>query len=185
MSYSSVPATRTRSTSPLASQRGAAEANLRLVTFVIGNLDLALPIHMVYKVVPQDLVYGSGQYPAGITIVGDQEYTVIDLEDRLFGRSLIHRDSLVPQTMESQIQSYLLLVQLNTGEYIGIPVSQAPTLVEVPLTEIRVLPLSYRKIDTLSIASHIVKIQENDRVKMIFILDINTLAPSPGRQWFE
>jgi purine-binding chemotaxis protein CheW len=185
MSYSSVPATRTRSTSPLASQRSASEANLRLVNFVIGNLDLALPIHTVYKVVPKDVVYGSGHYPAGITIVGDQEYTVIDLEDRLFGHSLIHRDPLANPTTEIKTLSYLLLVQLNTGEYIGIPVSQAPTLVEVALADIRVLPLSYRKIDTLSIASHIVKLQENDQVKMIFILDINTLVPHQEQQWFE
>ena len=173
MSYS------TRTVSPFTSaKRTIAEPTLRLVCFNIGTLDLALPIHVVYKVVPCDVVYGTGRYPAGITIVGDQEYTVIDLEERLFGNTLIHRNSDSIEPTGNKPLSYLLLVQFNQGERIGIPVSHPPSLVEASLGNIRLLPLSYRKVDTLSIASHLVKIEENDRVKMIFILDTNSLLPA-------
>lgn len=144
----------------------SAQALAKLVTFQIGTLTLALPIAAVYKVVNLAPIHGSGLHPVGVTAIGDHNYTVIDLHQQIFQT----RATLAPSA-----SGYLILVQLATGELLGIPVTEAPSLIEVPLSLVRILPASYRRSDTLAIASHIVMLSDGETDQTIFVLDVNSL----------
>ena len=64
-------------------------------------------------------------------------------------------------------------LSLTTGEPLGIMVAQTPILLDVPLSQIRTLPQSYRQADTLAIASQVAIIPQSDRTIMtVFILDL-------------
>ena len=59
-------------------------ASVKMIVFTVGTFNLALPIEIVYKVLNQIPVYGSGLNGVGIAHVGDLEVTVIDLHRQLF-----------------------------------------------------------------------------------------------------
>lgn len=141
---------------------------LKLVVFTMGNLNLALPIKFVYKVVNHTPVYSSGVVPVGVTHLGDIEITVVDLYRRFFQESL---------TKFSSQGGYLVIVQNTTGELYGIPVAETPVLMEVPSSLIRVLPESYRRSDTLDVASHVAVVPQETASLTVFLLDVELLLP--------
>lgn len=141
---------------------------LKLVVFTMGNLNLALPIESVYKVVNHRPVYSSGVLPIGVTHLGDIEITVVDLYRRFFQESL---------KSESSQRGYLIIVQNTTGELYGIPVAETPVLMEVPSSLIRILPESYRRADTLDVASHVAVIPQETAPLTVFLLDVEILLP--------
>lgn len=118
---------------------------IKLITFGIGKLNLAIRIDQVAKVVNIPAVHGSGLNAVGLAQVDNQEVTVVDLHRKLF------RTEAAPTA-----SYYLVLVNTQAGELLGIPAHQTPLLMEVPMTLIRSLPESYRRSDTLEMASHIV-----------------------------
>ncbi len=141
---------------------------LKLVVFGIGNLNLALRIESVYKVVNHTSTYGSGLGAVGITHLGEYEITVVDLHQRFFKSN---------QIGESKLGAYLVVVQNTTGELYGIPVAETPTLMEVSVSMIRVLPESYRRADTLDVASHVAVIPQDGTPLTVFLLDVDRLLP--------
>ncbi len=141
---------------------------LKLVFFGMGGLNLALRIESVYKVVNHTSTYSSGLGAVGVTHLGDGEITVVDLHRRFFKSS---------QISSSNSSGYLVVVQNNTGELYGIPVTETPALIEVPMEMIRVLPESYRRADTLDVASHVAVIPQDGNPLTIFLLDVNRLLP--------
>jgi purine-binding chemotaxis protein CheW len=140
----------------------------KLLTFKLGNLYLALPVEYVQKVVNYTTVYSSGLNETGIARVGDREITVIDLHKRLFKNS---------QVIEAGAKCYFIITKKIEGEEFGILVSQTPTLVDVPLAQIRTLPASYRRSDTLGIASHVTMIPQTEGQLTVFLLDLAQLIP--------
>lgn len=142
--------------------------NARLVEFYVGKLHLALPIDAVGKVTKMTEVYGSGLNEMGITNIDGEEITVIDLHQRLFNQP--------KAPMAPGEQAYLVLIQNDQGEEFAIVVNGTPSLLEIAVERIKVLPESYRKADTLSIASHVALLpQQGDHQETIFIIDPNTL----------
>ena len=140
---------------------------IRFVTFDIGHLTLALPIAAVAKVVNLGTIQGSGQSAWGVMTLDNRPYTVIDLHQHLFHRPF----------NPTQTPGYLVLTALATGELLGIPVMDTPALVDVPRDRVRLLPTSYRKADTLALASHIARWHDaaNPEEKTFFVLDVNSL----------
>jgi purine-binding chemotaxis protein CheW len=152
---------------PIAQRRLAGD-NARLVEFTVGKLHLALAIDAVEKVIKMTEVYGSGLNEMGVTTVDDREITVIDLHQRLF-----HQTQAQPVNTE---QSYLILIKNSRGEEFAIVVNGTPSLLEIELTRIKLLPESYRKADTLAIASHVALLPpEGNHQETIFIIDPDTL----------
>lgn len=147
---------------------------VELIVFNIGRLNLALPINSVYKVSNYTSISGSGTGFIGVTQVEEREVTVIDLYRRFFKSD---------QPGDYSIGGYIVLVQTTKGELYGIPIVQTPTLMEVPLSLLRVLPESYRYADTLDIASHVAVISQDTLSLTIFLLDIERLLPvlSPSK----
>lgn len=142
--------------------------SLKLIVFGMGSLNLALPIQSVYKVVNHTPIYSSGLKPVGVAHLGDGEVTVVDLYRQFFKASPFK---------ESDRDSYLVIVKNTTGELYGIPVPETPILQEVPLSQIRVLPESYRRADTLGVASHVAVIPQEVAPFTIFLLDVDLLLP--------
>ncbi|MEB3273181.1 MAG: chemotaxis protein CheW [Prochlorothrix sp.] len=145
-------------------------SQVRFVVFGISHLTLALPIVAVTKVVNLGTIEGSGQSAWGVMTVDDRPCTVIDLHQYLFHRPL----------NPDQAPHYLVLTALATGELLGIPASDTPRLIDVPSDLVRLLPSSYRKADTLAVASHIAHWTDpaTEAEQTFFVLDVNSLMES-------
>ena len=141
---------------------------IKLIVFDLGGLNLALRIESVYKVVDRTPVYSSGLNHVGVAHMGEREVTVVDLYWRFFKSG--HASELTSN-------GYLVIVQNQTGELYGIPVANTPVLMEVPLSQIRALPDSYRRADTLEVASHVAVIPQEGSPLTIFLLDVDLLLP--------
>ncbi|MEM9276880.1 MAG: chemotaxis protein CheW, partial [Cyanobacteria bacterium P01_F01_bin.143] len=97
-----------------------------------------------------------------------QEVTTVDLHHKIFK---------VSQSEFSAEEGYFIITKNTTGDSLGIRVLHTPTLLDVPFSNIRILPLSYRHADTLEIASHVAIIpQEDETSQTIFILDVDCLC---------
>ncbi|NEP08804.1 MAG: chemotaxis protein CheW [Symploca sp. SIO1A3] len=145
-----------------------ADTSVKLIVFQMGSLNLALPIEVVYKILNHKPIYGSGINQVGVVHLDEQEVTVVDLYRRLFHSS---------STSKDEDNSYLVIVQNTTNELYGIPVVDTPILMEVPLSQVRVLPESYRRADTLDIASHVAVINQAGSPLTVFLLDVELLLP--------
>lgn len=144
------------------------EPSLKLIVFTLGSLNLALRIESVYKVVDRTPIYSSGINEVGIAHLGDREVTVVDLDWRFFKSRRIS---------ELNSGGYIVIVQNTTGELYGIPVGNTPILMEVQLSTIRLLPESYRRADTLQVASHVAVIPQDGTPLTVFLLDVDLLLP--------
>lgn len=156
---------------PSAKQSNSRDATfLKVVVFSIGNLKLALRIETAYKVLNQTPVYGIGSSGVGIANVGDRDVTVVDLHQQLFRSSNID---------EGVNKGYLLIIQNKKGELYGIPVAGVPAVMEIPLTDIRVLPHSYRHADVFGFATHVCHIPQAEVPLTIFLLDVDQMLLAP------
>ena len=138
---------------------------VKLLVFEIGKLTLALPILQVQKVVRQNEVHGSGLSHINLTHLHDRELAIVDLHQKIFGTSLTQSGT-----------GYFIISKNTVGELLGIVVSQAPTLIDVPMNQIRLLPDAYRRSDTLEIASHVTVFSPTETATTIFILDLSRLV---------
>ncbi|MGK7932999.1 MAG: chemotaxis protein CheW [Microcystaceae cyanobacterium] len=142
--------------------------SLKILIFQVGQLYLALSVDFVNKIIKGAEIHGSGTTEVGITQINNQDITVIDLHRRLFKQS---------QSLEKMTHPFLILAKNSIDEVFGILVGETPTLIDVPFSDIKVLPDSYRRGDTLEIATHVAKTNENGQGLTIFILDVDKLVP--------
>jgi chemotaxis signal transduction protein len=138
----------------------------RMITFAFRDIQLALPIDTVSKVIRHPHVLSSGLGSVGIAHVGEDEVTVFDLYQRLYGKPL-----------ENTEAGFMVLIETQNGELFGIPVAEAPGMEDIPESAIRPLPESYRRRDSYGLASHVALIQEEgaEETTTIFLLDIAQL----------
>ena len=145
--------------------------SIKLLVFDIGKLTLALPILQVQKVIRQKEVHGSGLSYVNLIHLQEEEVTIVDLHQKLFGVSIT----------QSESTGYFVLSKNVGGESLGIAVPQSPTLTDVSLDRIRLLPDTYRHADTLEIASHVTVIDRDGTTVTIFILDLARLVSTRSR----
>ena len=148
------------------SQSSARNSAIELLVFEIAQLTLALPILQVQKVVKRHQVHGSGLSYVNLAHLSNGEIAVVDLHQKLFGVSL----------SQNETEGYFVISKKVKGEPLGIAVAQSPNLINVPLDRIRLLPDSYRRADTLEIASHVTVISQEEQTTTIFILDLERLV---------
>ena len=142
------------------------EQLVKLLLFTLGNLNLALSIDSVKKILNYLPVHSSGLGFTGITHLDEREITVIDLHKKLFRQSF----KVAPNT-----KGYLILAKNSLGESFGIWVKQAPTLIDIYLSQMRVLPESYRRSDTLEMASHVLILPSESESTTVFVVDADHL----------
>ena len=141
------------------------DAVVKLLVFEIGKLTLALPILQVQKVVRQNEVHGSGLSHINLTHLPEGDLAIVDLHQKIFGTSLTQSDT-----------GYFIITTNTIGEPLGIVVSKPPSLIDVPMNQIRLLPDTYRRSDTLKIASHVTILAPAETPTTVFILDLDCLA---------
>jgi chemotaxis signal transduction protein len=141
---------------------------MKLLIFKIGKLNVALSVDIVKKITHHTPVYNSGLNHMGMAVVDDREITVVDLHKRLFN---------VAQETLPDSRNYLAIARNSVGETFGITMGQAPTLQDVPVSQIRTLPESYRQADTLEVASHVTVIPQQNGALTVFILDPDRVVP--------
>lgn len=145
--------------------------SVKVVMFSMGDVNLALHIQSIAKVLPKTKIYGSGLNSVGIAHLGDREVTVVDLYHKLFQTNSIN---------DVGKSSYLMIVKNRQSELYGIPVATVPTLMDIPLSCIRVLPDSYRNADIFSFATHVAVIPAMETPTTIFLLDVDQLLAVKG-----
>ena len=138
----------------------------KFVLFAMGKLNFALPIALVVKILPHTPSYGSGLSDTGVLNLEDRTITMIDLHRRLFR---------VPQPPTQRSRQYFILVKNRRGEEFCLLVNEAPTLMDVPHKQIRKLPDSYRRSDSLHCASHVLVVERQSDKFTIFLLDPDLL----------
>jgi chemotaxis signal transduction protein len=142
----------------------------KFLIFKTGQLNLALPVESVKKITHYTPMQGSGTTSVGLIHIDNHEITAIDLHKRLF--------KVAQPSFEGR--QFLILAKNSIDELFGILVSQTPSLVDLPLSQIRTLPDSYRRGDTLEIASHVTRVQQNEQLLTVFVLDVDRLVPPMG-----
>ncbi|MEB3311158.1 MAG: CheW domain-containing protein [Snowella sp.] len=142
----------------------------KFLVFTVGKLNLALAVPIVERILSYTPIHGSGTTASGIIHLQDRSVTVVDLYQRLFK---------VKQPQSSQSKQFLILARNSANESFGILINETPSLFDVPLSQVRVLPDSYRHSDTLNMASHVMIITNKDQSFTVFLLDSDRLI-SPG-----
>lgn len=140
----------------------------KYLVFTLGKLNLAFDVDHVEKIVNYLPIHNSGTTAIGLIHLEDRSVTVIDLHRQLFKVSQ-------PPTTKGRL--FLILFKNRLGESLGLLVNETPTLMDIPLPQIRVLPESYRRNDTLACASHVMIIQEKEQSFTVFALDPDRLIP--------
>jgi chemotaxis signal transduction protein len=166
----------------LEKKQSSITSQIKLLVFSIGKLSLALPVEQVQKVTKYTPIYGSGRSYVNLTLIGEQEITIVDLYQKLFNISYdeLNIDGgyfiLTKPRPISLIKEGKKVTHDSIKETLGIRAIEAPHLIDISLSEIRTLPNSYRYSDTLEIASHVAIITQEDKTtQTIFILDLEHL----------
>jgi purine-binding chemotaxis protein CheW len=156
--------------------------SLRVVVFTLSedtssdseNYLFALPVEAVLKAVPCPPINWVVDSGVGMTDFGSQNVTVINLSQQfLLGNS----NNYQPNNHISNSHRFLILLKTTTGELSGIPVVHPPTLTDIPLSTIRSIPLSYRQIAGLGLASHMAILSDTQDQKEIkvFLLGMDKM----------
>jgi chemotaxis signal transduction protein len=164
MSLSSIANPDLRIGSP---QTGQPQALTKLISFRLQSphdasrtLNFGVAISQVQRILNKTTVYGSGTTASGLVDMADHQITLIDLGKLVFGQP-------IDQT------GYLVVLKATNGGSFGIPVPQSPSLVEIAADQLKPLPVDYRAMDTLGIASHVGKAQGDDGEQVVFLLDLD------------
>lgn len=109
----------------------------------------------VVKVIRTPEIFKSGQRALGIAHFEGREVVVVDLHQKIYGSTNV------------QYEKYVVITEVADQLY-GILVTQLPTLVTIPWTELKPLPAEYRQRDPLGIASHVASIAQGT----VFLVDL-------------
>ena len=129
----------------------------------MGNLNLAIGIDSVIRIIPLPKIHRSGDKLLGIAMYEDQEVLVIDLYKRIYNQ-------------ETNITKGFLVIFAGNNSLCGITIDTLPNVEDVPLLSLRMLTSEYRDRDTLGIATHIMQIPiKKSEPQTVFLLDYELL----------
>ena len=134
---------------------------LKVLVFEISDYLFALPIGVIFKVINCPPITYTAERGLGIADFGEYTVTVVNLAQRLSPQS---------EDVQTLNNRFLILTQTRQGELCGIAVNKSPSLIELPLENIRPLPLSYRQMNPLNIATHITVLPESEESRKVFLL---------------
>ncbi len=145
---------------------------IRIVTFHICNYLFGLAVESVNKIIPCPALNLNFQEGVSAIDLEEQTITIIDLRFQFSDRE--SKEEIASSQSENCL---LILIQTITGENCGILIEKAPLIVEVPLKNIRPVPLSYGEIGKLSFVSHMAILSEGEAKETvkIFLLGMNQI----------
>ncbi|BBC24394.1 chemotaxis protein CheW [Pseudanabaena sp. ABRG5-3] len=140
------------------------EETLKFLIFSMGDLNLAMGIDSVVRIIPLPKIYRSGDKLLGIIIYEDQEIVVIDLYKKIYGQ-------------EANIMKGFLVIFGGIRSLYGITIATLPNVQDVALSSLQAIPADYRDRDTLGIASHMMQIpiKKFEEPQTVFLLDAELL----------
>jgi chemotaxis signal transduction protein len=128
----------------------------------------ALPVEAVEKAIVYPTVRAVLKDGIGIINLGEKILTIVDLRHKF--------TTIDPQHDSSK---FLILFHTQTGELCGLPVKDAPVLLDIEPDTIRSIPLAYREVNQLSFASHMAIIPQADGLEPLQILLLGLDRPLP------
>ena len=151
--------------------------NFRTIVFTLADIEhtsmgkylFALPVESVVKAIV---------YPADRAVLKDgigminldaQTVTIVDLR---------HKFTTIDAKTDSS--GFLILFHTDAGELCGLPIKDAPVLMDISPTTIRSLPLAYREVNQLSFASHMAIVPQGDNLEPSQILLLG-MSPALAR----
>jgi chemotaxis signal transduction protein len=139
------------------------EETLKFLIFSMGNLNLAMGIDSVVRIIPLPQIHRSGNKLLGITTYEDQEVLVIDLYKQIYNQ-------------EVNLTKGFLVIFAGKYSLYGLTIAALPNVEDVPVHKLQPVPAEYRDRDTLGIASHMmqVSIKKSDP-QTVFLLDSELL----------
>ena len=148
------------------------QEGVRVIVFAIREYMFALPIEAVLKIIPCPPLNSPIKNGIGMVDWEAQTVTVIDLSQNLVSSAVQESgsDSLCDPC-------FLILTQTDQDELCGFVIEKSPTLIDIPLNDIRSVPLSYRQVAELSFVSHmaILSNMESENSFKVFLLGMSQI----------
>jgi hypothetical protein len=135
----------------------------KAIAFSVSGYWLALPLASVTRVLPMPESALFSQSDRGFNRIDGYPTVLLDLHP-IFSRLRYGKADTKSQ--------FLAIARLDGNTLCAIPIDDPPTLLDIPLTEVGLLPLTYRQsLDRVS--SHIVNVSQNGTTMTIFLLDLH------------
>jgi chemotaxis signal transduction protein len=153
---------------------------LRTVVFSLADMEntsiaqyiFALPVEAVDRAIVYPSERAVLRDGIGMMNFGDQTLTIVDLRQKF--------TTIDPQQDSSK---FLILFHTQAGELCGLPVKDAPVLLDIAPDTIRSIPLAYREVNQLSFVSHMAIVPQENGLEPLQILILGLdrpLAQSSG-----
>lgn len=145
--------------------------SVRVIVFPVLDYLFALSVCAINKIIPGPPVNLNFKDGTGTIDLAEQTITIVDLSYKLIGQE-------ISQVEASQSQNcFFILIQTITGEPCGVFIQQPPLLIEIPLKNIRPVPLSYGQIGKLNFVSHMAILPQEEAKKplKIFLVGMNQI----------
>lgn len=141
---------------------------LKVLVFEMANHFFAFPLTVIFKVINCPPITDITDSSLGIADFEGQPVTIVNLAQKLSPQNL---------TTQQMQKRFLILSQTRRGELCGIPIDKSPALIELPMDNIRPLPLSARQVNNpLSIATHVAILPKSEGSLKIFLLGMAGIA---------
>jgi chemotaxis signal transduction protein len=152
----------------LSSIRDDNDDTLRTIVFALADLEqtsmsqylFAMPVEAVDKAIVYPTERAQLRDGIGMINLGEKILTIVDLRQKF--------TTIDPQTDSSK---FLILFHTQAGELCGLPVKDAPVMMDIAPDTIRSIPLAYREVNQLSFTTHMAIVpQANGREPLQILL---------------
>jgi chemotaxis signal transduction protein len=147
---------------------------LRTVVFSLADMEntsisqyiFALPVEAVDRAIVYPSERAILRDGIGMINLGTQTLTIVDLRQKF--------TTIDPQQDSSK---FLILFHTQAGELCGLPVKEAPVLLDIAPDTIRSIPLAYREVNQLSFVSHMAIVPQENGLEPLQILILGLDRP--------
>ncbi|MBW4515128.1 MAG: chemotaxis protein CheW [Timaviella obliquedivisa GSE-PSE-MK23-08B] len=147
----------------LSSSSDRSQESVRVITFMIANQMLALPMNAIVKVVSCPPQMSGSTNSIELFHFGQRVITVLNLHKHF------------TQSLEGSSGKFLVITQIKHKELYAFLVDTPPDLIDLPASTIRQIPESYRHGHALSIASCVAVLSKEEGLTSIFIIEVEQM----------
>jgi chemotaxis signal transduction protein len=140
---------------------------IRTIVFALADIEatsmanylFALPVSAVVKAIVYPADRATLKDGIGMMNLGLETLTIVDLRQKF--------TNVDPQHDSSK---FLILFHTQSGELCGLPIKDAPVLLDISPATIRSIPLAYREVNQLSFVSQMAIVPQEDNLEPLQIL---------------
>ncbi len=141
--------------------------NFRTIVFSLANIEqtsmgkylFAMPVESVVKAIVYPTERAALKEGIGMIYLGEETVTIVDLRHKFA--------TIDPLT---DVSGFLILFHTHAGELCGLPIKDAPVMMDIAPTTIRPLPLAYREVNQLNFTTHMAIVPQGEHVEPLQIL---------------